>query len=135
MLESNNIQSRGFQNVYSGNKITGFQIKVKTSYYRGVFLSQFRPVDPGPFVVKVDGEEFKGDQITLTIEGKTYQQKNFQSLSKVYWPIDELALLTISKPGGLQAGTHDVEVSWSYSQCYEVEDATQSYKEKRVLIQ
>ena len=43
MLEKEVIQSVGFRNVKENGKITGFQIKVRLPYYRGIFLSQLRP--------------------------------------------------------------------------------------------
>jgi hypothetical protein len=133
MLEKDNIQNKGFKNVYSGDKITGFQVRVRLSYYRGVFLTQLRPADPGPFVVKVDGEIFKGDQITIGLEGKTYKQIDCQNLRNVYWPIYEPVLLTVTRPGGLKVGTHDIEVNYTYTQCYEAVDNLTTHTAKRVL--
>ena len=123
MLEKLNIQSRGFRNIYAGKKAIGFQVKFRTSYYRGVFLSQLRP-----FEVKVDGETFKGNQIKITIGGNTYQNtmEDLQKNPNVYWQIYEAATLTIDKPGGLSLGKHDIECGYAYTQCYEFKlpDAT-----------
>jgi len=69
MLEFPNIQSRGFRNIKEGNNISGFQVPVRLTYYRGVWLPQLRPA-----TVIVDGEKFEGDQITWVIDGERYAQ-------------------------------------------------------------
>jgi hypothetical protein len=113
MLERENIQSRGFRNVSQNGKVIGFQIPIRSSYYRGVYLSQLRPA-----TVTVDGEKFEGDQITWTIGGKTYTQKEMANISKVQWPIYEAAILTIKKSGGLKLGLHEINVAYSYTTSY-----------------
>ena len=55
MLEKYNIQTRGFHNVYDedGNAI-GFQLCFRSTYYKGVWLSQVRVGD-----IIVDGDKMK----------------------------------------------------------------------------
>ncbi|MEH7548079.1 C-glycoside deglycosidase beta subunit domain-containing protein [Neobacillus vireti] len=113
MLEKPCIQSRGFKNVEKNGKIIGFQVNIRSLYYRGLWLSQLRPA-----TVSVDGETFSGDQITWTINGDTYTQAEMSSLGDVHWGILEPATLTVAKEGGLEAGSHDIEVSYTYSCSY-----------------
>jgi hypothetical protein len=114
MFELDNIQERGFRNVSENGKVVGFQVPFRTSYYRGVWLSQIQVL----FEITVDGETFKGDQVQFSTLGKTYEQKDFQSLSEVYWKHDELAYLIVKKPGGLKAGVHNVGLSYGNTVCY-----------------
>jgi hypothetical protein len=114
MFEADYIQQRGFMNVTENNKVIGVQIPFRTVYYRGLCLSNIQIL----FEVKIDGETFKEDQIQFVTGGKAYEQKDFQSHSDVYWPIDELGTLIVKKPGGLKPGTHDVEISYGYTVCY-----------------
>jgi hypothetical protein len=113
MLEKELIQSRGFKNVSQGGKVIGFQVPVRTGYYRGVYLSQLRPM-----TITVDGEKFEGAQITWTIGGKTYAQADLAKYSDVPWQYLEPAILTVSKPGGLKLGIHEVEAEWRVSASY-----------------
>jgi hypothetical protein len=113
MLEKELIQSRGFKNVSQGGKVIGFQVPFRTSYYRGVWLSLLKPA-----TVTVDGEKFEGAQITWTIGGKTYAQADLAKYSDVNWPYLEPAILTVSKPGGLKLGIHEVELTYSYVASY-----------------
>ncbi|WP_219621297.1 C-glycoside deglycosidase beta subunit domain-containing protein [Neobacillus cucumis] len=110
MLEKPCIQSRGFKNVESNGKIIGFQVNIRSLYYRGLWLSQLRPA-----TVSLNGETFTGDQITWTINGVTYTQAEMASLGDVHWGILEPATLTVAKEGGLESGSHDIEVSYTYS--------------------
>jgi len=112
-LEKPCIQSRGFKNVEKDGKIIGFQVNIRSLYYRGLWLSQLRPA-----TVSVDGETFTGDQITWTINGVTYSQAEMASLGDVHWGILEPATLTVAKEGGLESGSHCIEVSYTYSCSY-----------------
>lgn len=113
MLEIENIQSRGFNNVSEKGKVTGFQVPFRSSYYRGVWLSQLLEA-----TVTIDGEKFSGDQITWTIGGKTYAQSELANNSEVHWALYEPAVLTVKKPGGLSLDVHEVEVTYGYTTSY-----------------
>jgi hypothetical protein len=113
MLDRECIQSRGFRNVESQGKITGFQFNIRSLYYRGLWLSQLRPA-----TITVDGETFSGDQITWTINGVTYEQEEMLKLGDVHWGLLEPATLTVRKESGLKSGTHDIELTYQYSSSY-----------------
>ncbi|MDL2288483.1 DUF6379 domain-containing protein [Oscillospiraceae bacterium OttesenSCG-928-F05] len=113
MLEKECIQSRGFRNIEENGEVTGFQVRIRSLYYRGVYLSQLRPA-----VVTVDGEVFDGESVTWMILGKTYTQKELEAVGDINWPLLEPATLRIAKPGGLTQGFHDIEVNYGYSASY-----------------
>ncbi len=113
MLEKDCIQSKDFRNVWTGGQKTGFQLSIRLTYYRGVWLSQLRPA-----TVIVDGEKFENDQITWTIGGTVYSQEELKYYGDVHWGLLKPAVLTIKKPGGLATGLHDVEVEFAYSSSY-----------------
>ncbi len=96
----------GFKNVRQNGQITGFQVQVVNGYYRGIYV----PIVRG-FEVEVDGESFKGPQIKCGFNGKTYEQTELNKLSDVRWQWLEPATLTVSKPGGLKPGWHNVTVA------------------------
>lgn len=101
-----NILYTGFKNILENGKITGFQVKCKTGYYRGVWL----PIVEY-FEVTIDGEKFARDQISVATGGRTLTQDQMDTASDVFWQWDEPATLIVKKPGGLKIGVHDVEVS------------------------
>jgi len=132
LLEKGLIQLRGFRNVSQDGKIIGFQVPIRSLYYRAVWLSLLRPA-----AVTVDGEKFEGDKITWTISGKTYAQTDLENHSDVIWPLWEPAILTVSKPGGLKIGSHEVEVSYAWVMSYippRADARPRTDKRKMVLV-
>ena len=113
MLEKEPVQQRGFHNVFQNGRPVGFQVRYRSTYYRGVWLS----MSTG-FEVTVDGEKFSGDQIRVTIGGKTYTQEEMKKIGNVQWPNYEAAILTVTQPGGLALGVHEVGVRWGHRTSY-----------------
>jgi len=113
MFDKYMVLTRGFQNVSENGQATGFQMKVRITYYRGVFLALI-----GGFEVTVDGETFKPEQIRFTIGNRTYTMDELAKEERARWPFGEPATLTIHKPGGLQPGLHEVEVVQTVNPAY-----------------
>ena len=113
MLEAEVIQYRGFHNIEEDGKITGFQVCVRSDYYRGIWLSQLRPGR-----VIVDGEFFPWDTIIWNIGGKDYTTDELAECSTGFWHVDEAAVLKVKKDGGLSQGYHDVTVRFGASCSY-----------------
>ena len=113
MLEKEPVQQRGFHNVFRDGKAVGFQVRFRSTYYRGVWLS----MSTG-FEVTVDGEKFPEEQVTVTIGGRTYTQEEMTKIGNVQWPNYEAAVLTVAKPGGLMPGVHDVAITWGHRTSY-----------------
>jgi hypothetical protein len=113
MLEMPAVQQRGFRNVYRNGQCIGFQIAYRSTYYRGIWLSLSKG-----FSVLVDGEQFPREAIAVTIGGKTYTQDEMTHIGNVQWQKTEPAILTITKPGGLKLGVHQVTVNWSHRTSY-----------------
>jgi len=116
LLEKDNIQYRGFHNIYDeqGNAI-GFEIRFRMHYYRGLWLSQIRVGR-----VIVDGEEFLADSglMTWIIDGNEYTPAQMKQDNKHFWEMQKPAIIRIKKPGGLSQGYHDVAVRYSFSSSY-----------------
>ena len=107
MLREHLIVPGGFKNISQNGRTTGFQVAVRTAYYRGVYLSLVEG-----FEVAVDGETFSQDRITFSAGGKTYTFAELaQTTGGGRWPYREPAILTVDKPGGLERGMHDLTVT------------------------
>lgn len=96
---------RRFCNVRNGAQITGYQLQIRTNYYRGTYLSQ---VDSLRLVV--DGEEVPLDNITFSIDGATYTFDQLAKATHKRWAFGAPATLTVYKPGGLQPGPHTIQL-------------------------
>ncbi len=66
MLEEQLIQTAGFRNVGPEGARTGFQLRVRSPYYRGLWANLIEKP-----TVTVDGERFDGDGIRWTLPGGT----------------------------------------------------------------
>lgn len=102
MLEKSLIQSKGFRNV-GGDRATGFQLRVRSPYYRGVWANLLEE----PTLV-VDGEEFGASDITWGLPSGEYSFAQLRESTDVRWPLEHAAVLTVAKDGGLAPGVHDV---------------------------
>jgi hypothetical protein len=103
MLEEQLIQAAGFRNVGPQDAPTGFQLRVRSPYYRGLWGSLIEKP-----TVTVDGEDFAGDDIRWTLPTGDYSFAQLQTSADARWPMDAPAVLTVPKAGGLARGIHDV---------------------------
>ncbi len=113
MLEKDTIQSHGFGNVSEDGIATGFRLRIRIPYYRGVWASLVEGAD-----LTVDGEEFSRDTILWTLGDKTFTLPELEAASDVRWPFDEPAVLTIPKMGGLAVGLHDIRLQLAFRASY-----------------
>jgi hypothetical protein len=110
----NFIEWLGFNNVYQGGQIAGFQFKIHIPYYRGVFLS----VISDGFSVKVDEESFPLDKVSLKIGDRVIPWSQVDASYDVFWVFGELATVIVEKPGGLTPGLHKVECGMCFRKSY-----------------
>jgi hypothetical protein len=99
------ILTRDFRNVGDNGRPTGFQVKIRIPYYRGVTLSLIEAVD-----LTVDGEVFSPAAMTFSTGGRAYSFDELAKTTNVEWPFGEPATLTVTKPGGLATGMHTVQL-------------------------
>jgi Domain of unknown function (DUF6379) len=93
------------KNLTADGAVTGFRIPIRIPYYRGVVLSLIED-----FEVTVDGERFPRDAVHFTVRDKTLTLDEVAHDGVTRWEFGEWAALDIAKPGGLDAGEHDVEL-------------------------
>jgi hypothetical protein len=105
MFERYLVCEQGFKNVSEKGQVTGFQIKLRIANWRGMPLSLIEDVK-----VTVDGETYPRDAITLNVGGQSFKLDDMVTRSDVRWQFDELATVTVHKPGGLAQGMHEVAV-------------------------
>lgn len=106
MVEKERIQLRGFHNTFDENgKADGFEFCLRTGYYKGIWLSQFRVGD-----VIVDGEVFPKNTIVWNFYGYDYTPDELYDRMDIYWQVNDLTTVKVKKPGGLTQGYHDVDV-------------------------
>lgn len=105
MYEQYFIQDQTFRNVIQNGEVNGFQIGIKITYYRGLFLSMVEALD-----VTVDGVTYTGDDLIFSVKGQSWPFNELEEVTDVRWDFGEVAMLTVQKPGGLSAGEHEVSI-------------------------
>jgi sugar phosphate isomerase/epimerase len=106
LLERDLIQSVGFRNVREGDRITGFQLRVRMPSYRGMAASLIDGI-----AVKVgDLVDVAADVPLWTLQGRTYTLQQLWDGDDVRWPLEDAAIVTVPHPGGLPDGVHEVSI-------------------------
>ncbi len=112
-MEREVIQSVGFRNIVENGRVTGFQLKVRLPYYRGIFLSQLRP---GTLIV--DGESFAKETLVWNIKGEDYTYEEMKTDFHTHWNPTETAVIKVKKEGGLKQGFHDITLGYCFTSSY-----------------
>jgi hypothetical protein len=113
MLEREIIQMRGFHNIEENGKVTGFQFRIRSDYYRGVWLSLLRPGE-----LLIDGEKYDNSAIRWEIGGKEYGIDEMLKTGDVQWANMEAAVIKVKKAGGLSQGYHELSYYYRYIMSY-----------------
>src|SRR3954449_9314234 len=106
MLDVAVIQGRGFRNVLEDGRVTGFQFQLRNPNYRGVAASLLDGID-----VVVDGERVPEHVPLWTLQGRTLTLDQLRASTDVRWQLDEPAVITVPKPGGLSTGGHQIKIT------------------------
>jgi len=120
---------QGFKNVAENGEITGFQVRVRISYYRGIHVCILDGYD-----IEVDGEAFDPDDVSFSLDGQTfYPMKNVADYTDLFWEFGDKAYLHVKKPGGLPRGLHTVKVRQRIAVPY-LPFSTRSFQVKQLTI-
>lgn len=134
MLEREYIQSTGFKNVTDGDKITGFQFKLRIPSYRGMWASLIEGC-----AVKIDGIVDVGHDVpTWTLQGKTLTTAELDASTDVRWQLEEPAIITVPLEGGLKPGIYNLEIDFRYRMSYipiEFQPSRHKTSRKVVIVQ
>ncbi len=113
MLERHLVQSVGFRNAGPEGARTGFEFRLRLPSYRGLRASLIDGVD-----VTIDGEHFDHAHNRLVIAGRELDLAALREASDLRWPMDEVAVVRVHRPGGLSPGVHDIVVGVRVRQSY-----------------
>ena len=114
MVENYYVQQRGFHNIYNDDgTIWGFQFCMRTKYYKGLWLSQFRTGD-----CIVDGVVYPKASLIWNIQGIDYTAEEMYDRMDQYWQAHDIATVKVPCPGGLKQGYHTVEIKFGWVNNY-----------------
>lgn len=120
---------QGFKNVFVGEKVVGFQVRVRISYYRGIPASLLEGYE-----IVVDDEIYTNKDISFSLDGETfYTMEELGKQTKLRWEFGDKAYLRVTKPGGLKRGLHRVKVTQFINVPY-LPFSTNFHQEKKLTI-
>ena len=105
MFDKYIICENGFRNIQDGKKVTGFQLRTRLPYYRGLGLSMVEDL-----TIKVDDEVVQRSAVRVTLHGNTYTLDQMETEFEDRWEFGEEGLISVDQEGGLSSGIHHVEV-------------------------
>ncbi len=129
MYENQMILTRGFHNVYKDGQAIGFQLQIKTAYYRGTFLDII-----GTFDITVDDVKFSREQLRLNVAGRTFTMDEAAKTEDVHWDFGTPMRITVLTSGGLKPGIHEVLVSQVMNPSYVPPNAFRATGRKRMTL-
>jgi hypothetical protein len=132
MLQEQLIQTAGFRNVASEAGVTGFQVKIRSPYYRGLWANLIDRV-----TVTVDEEEFDGASVCWSLPSGEYTADELEASPDARWPLGTAATLTVPRAGGLAQGMHDVTVELRVRMSYipeELQPSIWTASRKSVIV-
>lgn len=114
LLERDLIQSVGFRNVRNGDRVTGFELRLRMPSYRGMAASLIDGV-----AVRVgDLVDVPADVPLWTFGGKTYTLQQLWDSDGVRWQLEDAATVTVPLEGGLPQGVHEVSIELKLRMSY-----------------
>jgi hypothetical protein len=94
----------GFENRIEDGMPTGFNVRMRIPYYRGIPLSMVEDI-----LIKVDGASYTGGDILFEVHDGTFTLEEMSTVVRHRWNYGEKAIVKVIKPGGLVSGKHHVE--------------------------
>lgn len=81
----------------------GFEIGARLPYYRGVSLSMVEEIE-----LTLNGEILPQEDVSIMVHGNHYNLDQRENEMIDRWEMGEVAILSITKKGGLSAGEHTI---------------------------
>lgn len=99
------IKKESMTNLYINGQPNGFEFAIQLAYYRGHYLS-----DIELFELYLGEEKIAAEAITFELKGKELPLYKLNYAVSEFWSQVELAKIRVLYPGGLDAGSHELEL-------------------------
>lgn len=102
----NTVCDDSLKNTYVNGKKIGYEFDIRLSNYRGHFLSCIEELS-----ISINGEVVDSNDFTFSLNDKEFMFSQLETLTTEFWNILDPATIKIYKPGGLEAGEYNVELT------------------------
>lgn len=105
MFDKYMILEHGLKNTLKDGAVIGFEFGARLPYYRGLGVSMIEEIN-----LTVDGAVIPREAIRVTLHGNTYSLAEMELEFEDHWGFGEVGTITVLQPGGLEPGTHNIEL-------------------------
>lgn len=113
MMDQHMLCDDGFENVVEGGQTTGFALRARLPYYRGLGLSMVEDI-----ALSIDGQAVPREAVRLALRGRSWSLDEMEHCFDEKWNFGEKAQVLVAQPGGLQPGAHRVDIAIRYRVSY-----------------
>lgn len=113
MMDQHMLCDDGFENVVQNGNTTGFALLARLPYYRGLGLSMVEDI-----AVTVDGQAVPRQDVRLALRGRSWSLDEMEACFDEKWNFGEKAQVLVTRPGGLSAGAHQIDLAIRYRVSY-----------------
>ncbi len=109
MYEKHMVLQDDIQSVVENGVGTGFTVRLKIPYYRGVCLSLVEDIQ-----IKFNNRLFTREDIRFSVDGNEfYTFAEMATMTTIRWEFGKKATVFVPMPNGIPLGRHRVEVAVS----------------------
>jgi hypothetical protein len=107
MFDNYVLTDNSLENVKKDGEITGYQMRTRITYYRGIPLSMVHDIQ-----VEVDGQEVPREIIRFSPDGKIYfTLEEMKTVTSYKWEYGQEGVVYVEQPGGLTPGEHTIKLT------------------------
>jgi Domain of unknown function (DUF6379) len=107
MFDNYVLSDGGFKNVEKDEKIIGYELRTRITYYRGIPLSMIEDIQ-----LKVDGVEVAREKIRFSPDGETFfTLDEMWTVTSYKWEYGQEGVIFVVQDGGLPEGKHEITLT------------------------
>lgn len=131
MFDNNVFIEGSCKNTVESGKTVGYEMQTYITYYRGIQLSMVNDIR-----VKTDGKDVTRENILCSVDNGEYWFKldEMETVVGHKWEYGEPMTVRVKKEGGLEKGTHQVQLTVIVRTAY-IPVPLEGVKERTVVIE
>ncbi|WP_310831977.1 C-glycoside deglycosidase beta subunit domain-containing protein [Paenibacillus pedocola] len=107
MFDNYVLTDNSLENVKKDGEITGYKMRTRITYYRGIPLSMVHDIQ-----VEVDGQEVPRESIRFSPDGEIYfTLEEMKTVTSYKWEYGQEGIVYVEQAGGLPAGEHTIKLT------------------------
>lgn len=107
MFDNYVLSNNSLKNVKKDGQTTGYEMRTRITYYRGIPLSMVHDIQ-----IEVDDKQVPREKIRFSLDGELYFTLDEMTTVTAYkWEYGQEAIIFVEQEGGLQEGQHKIKLT------------------------